>query len=80
MSINNYPILFQLFIHVVSGFVQFIDSIGVADVLNEFGSIQNFFKKYAPCENGPYGIQPEVMDNYIKSCGQLRSNVLPVKL
>ncbi|XP_041368204.1 phosphatidylinositol 3-kinase catalytic subunit type 3-like [Gigantopelta aegis] len=50
------------------GFVQFIDSIGVADVLNEFGSIQNFFKKYAPCENGPYGIQPEVMDNYIKSC------------
>jgi hypothetical protein len=52
-----------------SGFVQFIDSIGVADILAADGSIQNFLKKHAPMEGAPYGIAPEVMDNYVKSCG-----------
>lgn len=50
------------------GFVQFIDSIGVADILAADGSIQNFLKKHAPMEGAPYGIAPEVMDNYVKSC------------
>uniref|UniRef100_A0A2K6TZB1 Phosphatidylinositol 3-kinase catalytic subunit type 3 n=1 Tax=Saimiri boliviensis boliviensis TaxID=39432 RepID=A0A2K6TZB1_SAIBB len=29
---------------------------------------QNFFRKYAPSENGPNGISAEVMDTYVKSC------------
>ncbi|XP_050401002.1 phosphatidylinositol 3-kinase catalytic subunit type 3 isoform X3 [Patella vulgata] len=50
------------------GFVQFIESFAVAEVLDKDGTIQNFFRKHAPSENGPYGIAPEVMDNYVKSC------------
>lgn len=50
------------------GFVQYIESSAVAEVLATEGSIQNFFRKYAPSDNGPYGILPEVMDTYVKSC------------
>ncbi|XP_045125770.1 phosphatidylinositol 3-kinase catalytic subunit type 3-like [Portunus trituberculatus] len=50
------------------GFVQFIESHAVADVLRTEGGIQNFFRRHAPSETGPYGIAPEVMDTYIRSC------------
>ncbi|KAK8752497.1 hypothetical protein OTU49_005873 [Cherax quadricarinatus] len=50
------------------GFVQFIESYAVADVLRTEGGIQSFFRKHAPSETGPYGIAAEVMDTYIKSC------------
>lgn len=32
------------------------------------GSIQNYFKKYHPHSTAPYGIQPEIMDAYVRSC------------
>jgi len=51
-----------------AGFVQIIESMNVADVLDKESTIQNYFRKVAPCEGAMYGIQPEVMDNYIKSC------------
>ena len=41
----------------------------MAEVLEKEGTIQNFLRKQAPCEGAPYGIQPEVMENYVKSCG-----------
>ncbi|XP_036274530.1 phosphatidylinositol 3-kinase catalytic subunit type 3 [Pipistrellus kuhlii] len=50
------------------GFMQFIQSVPVAEVLDTEGSIQNFFRKHAPSDNGPYGISAEVMDTYVKSC------------
>ncbi|KAJ7385245.1 Phosphatidylinositol 3-kinase catalytic subunit type 3 [Desmophyllum pertusum] len=52
------------------GFVQFIESTPVAEVLDkdEDRSIQNYFRRHAPCESAPYGISPEVMDTYVKSC------------
>lgn len=50
------------------GFVQYIDSYTVADVLAKDGSIHNFFRKHNPCENGPYGISADTMDTYVKSC------------
>lgn len=50
------------------GFVQFIESRSVADVLRVDGGILNFFRNVAPCETGPYGISSEVMDTYIRSC------------
>ncbi|KAG2465707.1 PK3C3 kinase, partial [Polypterus senegalus] len=53
------------------GFMQFIQSVPVAEVLATEGSIQNFFRKHAPSEKGPYGISAEVMDTYVKSCGKL---------
>jgi phosphatidylinositol 3-kinase len=50
------------------GFVQFIESVSVAEVLATDGSIQTYFRRHAPSDNAPYGIAPEAMDNYIKSC------------
>lgn len=50
------------------GLVQYIDSVTVAEVLKTDGTIQNFFRKHHPAENGPYGIAREVMDTYIRSC------------
>ncbi|XP_034102429.1 phosphatidylinositol 3-kinase catalytic subunit type 3 [Drosophila albomicans] len=50
------------------GFLQYIDSCTVAEVLAREGSILNFFRRHNPCEGGPYGISSEVMDTYIKSC------------
>ncbi|XP_050084607.1 phosphatidylinositol 3-kinase catalytic subunit type 3-like isoform X3 [Anopheles aquasalis] len=50
------------------GFMQYIDSVTVADVLNSEGSIHNYFRKFNPYETGPFGIMPEIMDTYIKSC------------
>ena len=32
---------------------------------------QNFFRHFGPMENAPYGIHPDVMDTYVKSCGKL---------
>ncbi|XP_057333855.1 phosphatidylinositol 3-kinase catalytic subunit type 3 [Microplitis mediator] len=50
------------------GFLQFIESITVAEVLASEGSILSFFRKHHPSETGPYGIAPEVMDTYVRSC------------
>ncbi|XP_053672857.1 phosphatidylinositol 3-kinase catalytic subunit type 3 [Anopheles nili] len=50
------------------GFMQYIDSVTVAEVLNTEGSIHNYFRKFNPFETGPFGIVPEIMDTYIKSC------------
>jgi len=53
-----------------SGLVQFVESMPVAEVLATEGTIQNFFRKHNPSENGPYGITADVMDTYVRSCGQ----------
>ncbi|XP_069694046.1 phosphatidylinositol 3-kinase catalytic subunit type 3 isoform X1 [Periplaneta americana] len=50
------------------GFLQYIESTPVAEVLGTEGSIQNFFRKHHPSETGPFGIAPEVMDTYVSSC------------
>uniref|UniRef100_A0A3Q0SQN3 Phosphatidylinositol 3-kinase catalytic subunit type 3 n=1 Tax=Amphilophus citrinellus TaxID=61819 RepID=A0A3Q0SQN3_AMPCI len=50
------------------GFMQFVQSVPVAEVLATEGNIQSFFRKHAPSEKGPYGISLEVMDTYVKSC------------
>lgn len=55
------------------GFVQYIDSISVAEVISTEKTIQNYFRKYAPVADAPFGILPEVMDNYVKSCGKFKN-------
>ncbi|XP_046626088.1 phosphatidylinositol 3-kinase catalytic subunit type 3 [Neodiprion virginianus] len=50
------------------GFLQFIESTTVAEVLASEGSILSFFRKHHPSETGPYGIASEVMDTYVRSC------------
>lgn len=51
------------------GFVQYIDSIPVAEILKSY-DIQKYFRIHAPCEKSTYGISADVMDTYIKSCGE----------
>lgn len=50
------------------GFVQFVESTAIADIITNDGTILNFFRKHNPCETGPFKIQQEVLDTYIKSC------------
>lgn len=50
------------------GFVQYINSLTVAEVLTSEGSIQSFLRKRHPSDTGPYGISPDIMDTYIRSC------------
>lgn len=50
------------------GFVEFVESVPVAEILETEGTIQNFFRKHHPNENGPYGISFDIMDTFIKSC------------
>jgi len=50
------------------GFVQYIESLSLAEVRANEGSIQNFFRKHSPAPDAPYGIAPDVMDTYVRSC------------
>lgn len=70
----NYFIFRVLATSTRHGFLQFIESTTVAEVLASEGSILSFFRKHHPSENGPYGVVPEVMDTYVRSCGK---NCLP---
>jgi phosphatidylinositol 3-kinase len=51
------------------GMVERIDSLPLSRVLAEYGKdIQRFLRQHHPSPNAPFGIAPEVMDTYIKSC------------
>ncbi|KAF2887717.1 hypothetical protein ILUMI_18456 [Ignelater luminosus] len=53
------------------GFVQYIDSVTVAEAVttnNSSNGILNFLRQHNPQENGPFGIAPEVIDTYVRSC------------
>lgn len=50
------------------GFLQFIESVTVAEALAAEGSIQNFLRRHNPCAAAPHGIRPDAMDTYIRSC------------
>ncbi|XP_039283155.1 phosphatidylinositol 3-kinase catalytic subunit type 3-like [Nilaparvata lugens] len=51
-----------------TGFVQYIQSVSIAEILSTEGTIQNFLRKNNFNQAGPYEIAPEIMDTYIKSC------------
>ena len=50
------------------GFVEYVESSTIAEILIAETSIQNYFRKYNPSDTAPNGIHPEVMDTYVKSC------------
>ena len=50
------------------GFVQYVaNAIPLSEVLAQ-GSIQQFLRRHARDEAAPYGIRPDVMESYVKSC------------
>lgn len=57
------------------GMVQFVESKTLQDISNDFnGSLLNYLKfgenNEDPGSVGTYGIKPEVLDTYIRSCGE----------
>lgn len=45
------------------------DSISVAACLKNYDNdIAAYFKKLHPSESGPFGIDPKVLDNFVRSC------------
>lgn len=63
--------LFLSFLTLTNGwfilrFAQFIESKSVAQVLADESSIQNYFRKLKPNESKPYGIEQDIMENYVK--------------
>ncbi|VDP07739.1 unnamed protein product [Soboliphyme baturini] len=50
------------------GFVQYVDSETLRDVLRDWTSIQEYFRHYMPSSSGPFGIEADVVDNYVRSC------------
>lgn len=57
-----------LAVSIKHGFVQFVESVPVAEVLATEGTILNFFRKHHPCEGADLGVAADVMDTYVKSC------------
>ncbi len=52
-----------------TGFVQLVQKTeAVAYTLSTYKSIQTYFQQHGPNEKAPYGIAPEIMDTYVKSC------------
>ncbi|VDM45142.1 unnamed protein product [Toxocara canis] len=53
---------------VSEGFVQFVKATPLRDVISNWGSIQECLRSFRPSSGGPFGIEPEVIDNYVRSC------------
>jgi len=53
------------------GLAQFIPSKTIAAIMSEYGSLLNYLRANYPDEGsvGTYGVEPGVIDTYIKSCG-----------
>ncbi|XP_013174011.1 PREDICTED: phosphatidylinositol 3-kinase catalytic subunit type 3 [Papilio xuthus] len=50
------------------GFLQYVESVSVAEALAAEGSIQSFLRRHNPAPHAPYGIRPDAMDTYVRSC------------
>lgn len=53
----------------ILGFIEFVQSQAVAEIQESDGSILNYLKKHAPADT-PSGVSNDVMDTYIRSCGE----------
>ncbi|XP_065885169.1 phosphatidylinositol 3-kinase catalytic subunit type 3-like [Dysidea avara] len=50
------------------GLHECIESTTVFHVLSKYRNIQTYLRQCAPAKDAPYGIRPDVMENYLKSC------------
>ena len=50
------------------GLVEYVPSLTLAAVLTEHGSIAHYLAAQAPDPAGPYGIAPDVLDAFVRSC------------
>eukprot|EP01119_Soliformovum_irregulare_P018238 TRINITY_DN554_c0_g1_i3.p1 TRINITY_DN554_c0_g1~~TRINITY_DN554_c0_g1_i3.p1 ORF type:complete len:216 (-),score=83.90 TRINITY_DN554_c0_g1_i3:11-625(-) len=40
----------------------------ITAILKDYGDIHTFFKKHHPAPNAPYGIDPQVINTFVRSC------------
>lgn len=53
----------------VEGFIQFIPNNSLSHILSKYNnSILSYLQNFNPDSAAPLGVNPEVMDNYIRSC------------
>jgi phosphatidylinositol 3-kinase len=60
------------------GFLQFVDAVPLSQILTDSKngrSIQGYLRIHSPSETDKYGIQSDVMDNYVRSCGKLKQTL-----
>lgn len=50
------------------GFMQFINSMTVAEACKVGGTLLQYFQTRYPSESGPLKVDADIMDTYIKSC------------
>jgi phosphatidylinositol 3-kinase len=57
----------------LEGMVEFIASKTIAAIISDHSSILNYFRANAPDEGsvGTYGIDPKVLDTFVRSCGMI---------
>jgi len=69
LCLRPYPILAMSAVE-QTGLVEFVEgSIPVSQILsNHNNSIMSFFKSVAPNDNAKYGVDPSVLQTYIRSC------------
>lgn len=62
------------------GMVQFIPSKTIAAIVSEHGTLLNYLRANYPDEGsvGTYGVEPGVIDTFVRSCGKHRKQSLPV--
>lgn len=55
----------------MQGMAQFVPSKTIAAIVSEFGNVQSYLKANFPDEGsvGTWGIEPGVIDTFVKSCG-----------
>jgi phosphatidylinositol 3-kinase len=62
----------------IDGMVQFVEGRTVADISSEYGgSLLNYMRRYHPDPGsvGTFGVDPVVLDTYIRSCGMTLSSL-----
>lgn len=54
------------------GIAQFVPSKTIAAIVSEHGALLNFLRAHNPDEGsvGTYGVEPSVIDTYVRSCGR----------
>jgi phosphatidylinositol 3-kinase len=55
----------------LQGMMQFVPSKTIAAIVSEHGTLLNYMRAHNPDEGsiGTYGVQPSVIDNFVRSCG-----------
>lgn len=63
----------------LQGMAQFIPSKTIAAIVSENGTLLNFLRANNPDEGsvGTYGVEPSVIDTFVRSCGMLSLTMLP---